>query len=237
MNALSKPISSTAVTVSQEVLLRLAGETDDQVGREGQVRDGGAHLVHEPQEPLAAVSATHRLQDSRRAGLERQVRVLADRVALGHCGDHRRPEILRMRAREADPPDSVHGVAGAEQLAEVRPDVRQEVAAVRVDVLAEQRDLSDAGPREALDLGDDLAGTAALLPAREPMGRCSRRTWSCSPSRPGPSPGSGAPGASAAGSRTSAPPDRTGRVRRPRRRRRATRPRCGIEPGPNATST
>ena len=37
---------------------------------------------------LARVRAAHRLEDPRRAGLERQVRVLADRGALGHRGDH-----------------------------------------------------------------------------------------------------------------------------------------------------
>src|SRR5256714_14149448 len=72
-----------------EVLLGLAGEADDQVGREGQVWDGRAQLVDEPQITLARVRAAHRLQDPRRAGLERQVRLLADRAALGHRGDDR----------------------------------------------------------------------------------------------------------------------------------------------------
>ena len=48
-----------------EVLFRLAREAHDQVGREGEVGDRGAHLVHEPQIPLACVGPAHSLQDAR----------------------------------------------------------------------------------------------------------------------------------------------------------------------------
>ena len=41
------------------------------------------------------------------------------RLALGHRGDDGLTEILRVRAREADPLDSVDGVDGPEQLAEL----------------------------------------------------------------------------------------------------------------------
>ena len=68
----------------------------------------------------------------------------------------RRAEVLRVRAREADPLDALDGVARAQQLREVAADV----AAVRVDVLAEQRQLLHARAREALDLGQDLARPA-----------------------------------------------------------------------------
>ena len=90
--------------------------------------------------------------------------VLADGLALGHGGDHWIAEVLRMRAREADPLDAVHCVAGAQQLAELGVELRSQVAAPRVDVLAEQRDLLDAVSGEPRHLGDDLAGAAALLP-------------------------------------------------------------------------
>ena len=70
-----------------------------------------------------------------------------------------------MRAREADPLDPLDGVAGAEELAELGLELRGEIAAPRVDVLAEQRDLADAFVGEPRDLGDDLAGPAALLSA------------------------------------------------------------------------
>src|SRR4029453_17344945 len=85
-----------------EVALGLAGEADDDVGRQREVRDPGAEVVHEAQVALAAVRASHRLEDARRARLEREVRVLADGAALGHRRDHLAAEVLRMRAREAD---------------------------------------------------------------------------------------------------------------------------------------
>ncbi len=46
------------------------------------------------------------------------MRVLADRRALGHGGDHLAAEVLRMRAREADPLDPFDRVAGAQELTE-----------------------------------------------------------------------------------------------------------------------
>ena len=90
--------------------------------------------------------------------------MLAHRRALGHRGDHGRAEVLRVRAREPDSLDPFDRVAGAQQLAELRHEGRREVAPPRVDVLAEQRDLADAVPCERLDLGEDLARPAALLP-------------------------------------------------------------------------
>ena len=74
--------------------------------------------------------------------------VLADSVALGDRGDDRLAEVLRMRAREADALDAVDRI-GAQQLAELGADVGREVAAPRVDVLAEQRELLDAGAASA----------------------------------------------------------------------------------------
>src|SRR4051812_1774615 len=68
-----------------------------------------------------------------------------------------------MRAREADPLDSVDGVASTQELAELGPDARQQVPAPRVHVLAEERDLPDASAGEAGHFGDDLAGTATHL--------------------------------------------------------------------------
>src|SRR3954454_6877066 len=89
--------------------------------------------------------------------------MLTDRVAFGHRFDHRASEILRVRARETDPVDSLDGVAGTEQLAEVGADLGQQVAPVRVDVLAEQGDLAHALARQLLDFGQDFTRPAALL--------------------------------------------------------------------------
>ena len=84
-----------------------------------EVGDRRAHPLGEREVALARVRAAHRLEDARGARLERQVHVLADCCALGDRGDHRLAEVLRVRAREADPLDAVDGVAGAQQLAEL----------------------------------------------------------------------------------------------------------------------
>ncbi len=57
---------------------------------------------------------------------------------------HGAAEVLRVRAREADALDAVDRIARAQQLAELGVDVRQEVAAPGVHVLAEQRQLAHA---------------------------------------------------------------------------------------------
>ena len=144
-----------------EVLFRLAGKADDDVGGQGQIGDGGAHLLDEAQVALPPVGAAHRLQDARRAGLERQVGVLTDGLALGHGGDDIRAEVLGMRAREADALDAVDGVHGAQKLGEVGADV----APVGIDVLAEQSDLPDPLLGKALDLGQHFNCRPADLAA------------------------------------------------------------------------
>jgi hypothetical protein len=91
--------------------------------------------------------------------------VLADGGALRHGLDHRSAEVLRVRAREPDPLDAVHRVAGAQQLAELGADLGQQVAAPRVHVLAEQGQLPDSLPRELRHLGEHVARPAAHLAA------------------------------------------------------------------------
>ena len=54
--------------------------------------------------------------------------VLADAVALGHCGDDGCSEVLRVRARETDAVDAVDGVHRAQQLAELGANAGQQVS-------------------------------------------------------------------------------------------------------------
>ena len=65
----------------------------------------------------------------------------------------------------ADALDPVHGVAGAQELSELRAQRRRQVASPGVHVLSQQRDLLDAVAREPLNLGNDVAGAPALLAA------------------------------------------------------------------------
>ena len=70
--------------------------------------------------------------------------------------------------------------ARAQQLAEREPVAER--AAVGVDVLAQQRDLDDAGVDQRADLGQHVAGPAVGLRAAQATARC--RTCRCCRSRP-----------------------------------------------------
>src|SRR6266700_1603008 len=91
--------------------------------------------------------------------------VLADRRALRHRVDHGPTEILRVRAGETDPLDPLDLVAGAQQLAEFRPELGSEIASPGVDVLAQERDLAHTFAREPGHLGAHVTRTPADLPA------------------------------------------------------------------------
>ena len=102
-----------------EVVLRLAGEPDDHVGAEREIRHGSPQCLHQAEVAVTVVRSTHTLQDPRRARLQRHVDVLADTGALDDRRDHGLAEVLRMRAREADSLDSLDGVTRPQELAEV----------------------------------------------------------------------------------------------------------------------
>ncbi|OEI67234.1 hypothetical protein Cus16_3135 [Curtobacterium sp. ER1/6] len=149
----------------REVLLRLTGEADDDVRRDGGVRDPGAHPVEDAEEPLAAVAASHGLEDPVGAGLQRHVQLRHDVRRLRHRVDHVVGEGGRVRAREADALEPLDLAGGAEQLAEGLPVA--ELDPVRVHVLPEQRHLDGTVVDERLDLGEHVARTAVLLLAPE----------------------------------------------------------------------
>ena len=90
-----------------EVLLGLAGEPDDDVGRDRDVGDRGADRVEPTEVSLAPVRAPHRLEHAVGARLQREVDVLADGRRLGHRVDHVGGEVVRMRRREPHPSDAV----------------------------------------------------------------------------------------------------------------------------------
>ncbi len=150
---------------SLEVLLALAREADDDVRGDRAVR----HVLADQRDPvhvaLAVVGAAHPLQHRARPRLQRQVDVLAERGQARVGGDHVLAHVLRVRARVADALDARHGVDPLEQLREADPALERQVAAVAVDVLAEQRHLDHPVAGQPLHFGDQLGRVAADLAA------------------------------------------------------------------------
>src|SRR5206468_7840068 len=99
-----------------------------------------------------------------RAGLERQVYVFAQARQFGVGGDHVFAHVLRVRARVADAVDAVDLVDLPQQVAEADAGLLRQVAAVRVDVLPEQRDLPHPVRPQYRDPVDELVRIAAHLP-------------------------------------------------------------------------
>ena len=103
------------------------------------------------------------------ARLQRQVELLAHLGRLGHGLDRLGPQVLRVRAGEADAPDALDRAHGTEQVGEERAALR-DVAAVGVHVLPEQRHLGDPAAGEQLHLGHDVVEGPAHLRARARTG-------------------------------------------------------------------
>ena len=143
-----------------EVLLRLAREPDDDVGREGDAGNGPAQRRDHLQVAVAIVAPQHPLEHARAAALHRQVHVLADRGRLGHGAEHAVAEVGGVGRGEAQPRQARHVADRAQQVGEVVLAVP-----VAVDRLAKERDLRRAARREALDLAHHVVQLAAPLRA------------------------------------------------------------------------
>ena len=141
-----------------EILVRLAGEADDDIG--GKIH-GGPHapeVVDDLPVALARVGPVHRAEDAVAAGLQRQVDVFAEFLEPAVGGDEVVLEPARMRRGEADAAHAGDGVDALEQLHEGRDAAGMEVVAAPVagDDLAEERDLAHAAFGEFLALAHDL---------------------------------------------------------------------------------
>jgi DNA-binding SARP family transcriptional activator/Tfp pilus assembly protein PilF len=144
-----------------EVLVGLAGEADDNVGRDGGVGDARPDPVQDGQVPVPAVGPAHRLQHGVRAGLQRHVQAGHHVRGLRHRVDDVVGEVPRVRGREPDALQALDLAAAAQQLAECG--LVAELGTVGVHVLAEQRDLEDSVGHQRADLGQDVARAAVPL--------------------------------------------------------------------------
>ena len=124
-----------------EVVLALAGEPDDDVGRHRQVVDGGPGRRQPLEVARRRIAAAHGAQHPVAARLEREVQLLAHLGRLGHGRDRFGPQVLRVRAGEAHASDPLDPTDGAQEVGEERSPPCQ-VAPVGVDVLPQQGDLA-----------------------------------------------------------------------------------------------
>ena len=150
-----------------EVRFGLAGKPDDDVRRQRAV----GHVLADQRNPLevalARICAAHPLEHGARARLQRQVDVLTQRGQLSVGPNDVLAHVLGMRACVADPVDPVDAVDHREQLCEGDATGAREIAAIRVDVLPEQRHLAHPVGGKPFDLLDQLARrTADLATAR-----------------------------------------------------------------------
>ena len=104
----------------------------------------------------AGVAAVHRLEDAVGAGLHRQMQLRHQRRQVAVRGDEIVVHVARMAGAVAQPRDAGNVREPLHQPAERRGAAVRVLAVIGVDVLAEQRDLADAGIGQTLRLGDDL---------------------------------------------------------------------------------
>ena len=103
-----------------EVLLRLAGEADNDIGRQRGVRQFFAHLVQDAEELLRAIRAAHVFKHLVGARLQRHVQLRAHIQGLGHRVNHIGGKFRRVRGGKAHPLQALDLTAGAQELGKGR---------------------------------------------------------------------------------------------------------------------
>ena len=140
-----------------EIGLGLAGKADDEIARHGDIGPGSADALDQPEIVGGRVAAVHRLQDAVGAGLHRQMQIGHQRRQVAMRGDQRVVHVARMAGGVAQPRQAGDfGEPGTASWPSPHSRAVRPLAVPGVDVLAEQRDLADAGGSKPLGLGDDL---------------------------------------------------------------------------------
>ncbi len=159
-----------------EVVVGLAWEAHDQVGGYREVVDCCPSRRETLEVARRRVPAVHCRERAITSRLQREMQVLTHGGGRGHRLDRVGPQVLRVGAREPHPADALDAPDCPQQLGEERPHRvgsprpagrEREVAPVGVDVLPEERDLTDAVSRERLDLGHEHIERPADLGAAD----------------------------------------------------------------------
>ncbi len=148
-----------------EILLRLTGEADDDVAGEGDAGHGPAGVLDEFEVLRNGVMAIHLGQYPVRAALHRQMQVLAQVRLRGNGVNELMAGVLRVAGHEADLIIAGHRAEQVEQVGKIH--LLFQALAVAVDILAQQGDLLVARFHKAPELGQDIAGLAALFAAAD----------------------------------------------------------------------
>ena len=114
---------------------------------------------------LHGIVTVHLDKQTVRAALHRKMQMLAD-LRLGRDGvDELEAGVLRVAGHEADVVVARDGAEQVEQVGEIH--LLLEALAVAVDILAQKGDLLVPRLHETLELGEDVAGLAALFAAAD----------------------------------------------------------------------
>ncbi len=149
-----------------EVGVRLAGEADDEIAGEREVRPRRAKPFHEAKIEVAVVPAVHRGEDSVGARLHREVQIGHQLWKIAMRFDQIVGHVARMARRVAQPFDALDLRQPLKQLRE-RPRCAPFglLAVIGVHVLPEQHDFLRAALGEELRLRDDLFDRSRSLRA------------------------------------------------------------------------
>jgi len=141
------------------VCLGFAGESGDDVGTDGGVREAFVDERDAAGVVFGAIPAVHGGEDAVGARLQRHVEVLGDAIVGDEKFDEVLGDVLRLDGADAEAFDRGFIEDAEEERFEF--DTGGEIAAVGAEVDAAENDFAVAGLAEALDFGDDNGGREA----------------------------------------------------------------------------
>ncbi len=155
-NEAEKPTSLDQLHRVAEIGIGLAGEADDEIGGKGEHGLRRAQAIDDAQIIVAGVTPVHGVENAVRSRLHRQMQLRHQFGQVAMRGDEAVVDVARMARGVAQALDAGNGRETLEQLRKrVSASVRS-LAVIGIDVLADHRDLADAGIRQALRFLDDL---------------------------------------------------------------------------------
>ena len=143
--------------------LRFAGEADDHVAGEHQLRHHPPGVGDQLQILFHIIGAVHGAEHPVAAGLHRQVQLPGHMAAGSHHVEQLVAGVLRLGGHKADKVVALDLIQRRQQVGKVVADAQ--ILAVGVDVLPQQGDLLEALGHKAAHLIDDPLRVAAALPA------------------------------------------------------------------------